>query len=190
MVKARQFKWRLPLFSAVSAVIVFLPELLFGYGMGVFLYLLLAAPIVTVAVLVVAAFRVRKQTLAVLTMAATYALVMWGLNITADTLNTRGRWFIHATRYKAEVISQPVPSRGSLKHIEWYSDGFPGAGNTVGYLVFDPSDSLMVSGKSGSLPCEVARVTRLEKSWYVVLFYTDSEWDDCGTAPSIHGPSS
>jgi hypothetical protein len=53
------------------------------------------------------------------------------------------------------------------------------------YLVFDEKDSLCealkrhTSGRFAGIPCEVARVQRLEKSWYSVQFYTGSYWGQC-----------
>jgi hypothetical protein len=72
-----------------------------------------------------------------------------------------------------------------LKHIEWDAWGFPGAGNTTVYLVFDPTDSLSTpaktdsSGKFIDLPCEVAAVRKMESHCYAVMFYTDSDWSHC-----------
>ena len=63
--------------------------------------------------------------------------------------------------------------------------GFPGAGDTTVYLVFDPNNSLAAAahshapGKYNGLPCEVFKVRRLEIHWYTVQFYTDTAWDDC-----------
>ena len=69
--------------------------------------------------------------------------------------------------------------------MEWDGWGFPGAGDTNVYLVFDPSDSLISASKSRSpgkykgMPCEIYRVRRLESQWYSVVFYTDTDWDHC-----------
>jgi hypothetical protein len=73
-------------------------------------------------------------------------------------------------------------SPGELKHVEWDGWGFPGAGNTDVYLVFDPSDSLAAAakkhqpGKFDGIPGRVPRVSCLESRWYAVLFYTDERW--------------
>jgi hypothetical protein len=100
-------------------------------------------------------------------------------------LHSKTRWLLHANEYKARVSSEPTPQSGLLKHVEW--DGWGLAGNdTTVYLVFDPSDVLATPsrtaapGKYAGLPCEVARVKRLEQNWYTVMFYTQTDWNFCG----------
>jgi hypothetical protein len=84
--------------------------------------------------------------------------------------------------YKAEVLAQKDSARGELKHVEWDGSGFPGAGDTTVYLVFDPTDALSAAAKShrpgkfNGIPCEVSLVHRLESHWYAVRFYTDEWW--------------
>lgn len=103
-------------------------------------------------------------------------------------LRTSTRWLIHSHSYKRQLLAQQTPADGFLKHQEWGGWGSPGAGDTVVYLVFDPSDSLEKAAHSHSrskfeeLPCEVARVGRLESQWYTVLFYTDTDWDHCSSS--------
>jgi hypothetical protein len=90
------------------------------------------------------------------------------------------RWLLVSSGYKARVLAQPVNEQ--LKHVEWDSWGFPGAGDTTVYLVFDPTDALAGASaarppvKARGLPCEVVRVRRLDRQWYAVLFYTDTYW--------------
>jgi hypothetical protein len=86
--------------------------------------------------------------------------------------------------YKAEVVAQPPPANGDLKHLDWDGWGWGGE-NTEVYLVFDPTDSLAAAagshqpGKFNGLPCEVDRVFRLESNWYAAQFYTGTDWDHC-----------
>ena len=95
------------------------------------------------------------------------------------------RWFLWSKSYKTEVLAQLDSARGELKHVEWDGWGFPGAGDTVVYLVFDPNDLLAMAaknhrpGKFSGIPCEVPRVRRLEGHWYAVMFYTDTSWGHC-----------
>ena len=69
--------------------------------------------------------------------------------------------------------------------MEWEGWGFPGAGNTVVYLVYEPADALAAAsrkhtpGKYNGLPCTVYAVHRLEANWYTVQFYTDTDWTHC-----------
>ena len=98
------------------------------------------------------------------------------------------RWLVQSAKYKAEVMALPEPMDGTLKHVEWDGWGFPGAGNTVIYLVFNPTDSLLeasrskAAGKVSGIPCSVAKISRMEKQWYTVFFYTDTAWTNCGSA--------
>jgi hypothetical protein len=97
-------------------------------------------------------------------------------------VRTVARWLVRSHHYKAEVMVQPNSVNGELKHIEWDGWGFPGAGDTTVYLVFDPTDSLVAAaktrqtGKFSGIPCEVFSVRRLERGWYTVQFYTDEWW--------------
>jgi hypothetical protein len=98
------------------------------------------------------------------------------------SIRTAAKWFMWSQRYKREVLAQSGGTAGELKHIEWDGWGFPGAGDTTVYLVFDSTDSLSVAaanhgpGKFDGIPCEVAQVRQLERHWYTVQFYTDEFW--------------
>ena len=108
--------------------------------------------------------------------------VAWTVSPSA---RTSLRWSVRSRHYKGEVLALPAPADGYLKHIEWDGWGFPGAGNTAVYLVFDPSHALAAAaakkkpGRLPGIPCDVYEVRQLESSWYTVLFYTDSSWDRC-----------
>ncbi len=118
-------------------------------------------------------------------MIAVFCVVSWLLFKASDDMRTSVRWLIRSKAYKTEILAQSNPSNGELKHMEWDGWGFPGAGDTVVYLVFDPKDSLAAaakshsSGKFSGIPCEVFNVKRLENHWYTVLFYTDTDWGHC-----------
>ena len=98
---------------------------------------------------------------------------------------TRIKWLTRSATFKSKVSALPSPSPGALRHIEWDGWGFPGAGNTVVYLVFDPENALSVAarreapGSYPGLPCKVSRVSLLESQWYTVQFFTDTDWDHC-----------
>lgn len=118
-------------------------------------------------------------------MIVVFCIVSWLLFKSSDDVRTTVRWLVRSKTYKAKVLAQPNPADSELKHVEWDGWGFPGAGNTVAYLVFDPKDSLSTAAKSRSygrfsgIPCEVFNVRRLENDWYAVYFYTDTDWDHC-----------
>ena len=105
------------------------------------------------------------------------------------TARNISRWTLFSRSWKRNITTQPLSANGGLRHAEWEGWGFPGAGDTVVYLVYDPTDLLPPDlsthsrGSFKALPCEVVKVSRLEPHWYSVLFYTQTTWDECGGAP-------
>jgi hypothetical protein len=108
------------------------------------------------------------------------------------SLRSSIKWAFLANQYERQVLSLPSTPNGELKHVEWVGWGWPGAGNTVVYLVSDPSNSLASAsdgvglGKLRGLPCEVYRVHQMSSGWYTVEFYTGTTWNECsadGSAP-------
>jgi hypothetical protein len=175
----------LPAYGALGAVIIALPTMIFGNDIGTFFITLLLGAIVSLILLIIAVQQVRRRALSVLSMLTLFCAVGVLLFRVSEDVRTTGRWLIRSKHYKAEVLAQPNSAKGELKHVEWDGWGFPGAGDTVMYLVFDPNDSLAAPGKSRSpgkfngIPCEVVHVRRVENHWYTALFYTDTDWDHC-----------
>jgi hypothetical protein len=184
-----RFDWRLPLYAAIAALVVFLPIVTFGFNLGQILYTFVILPIIGFPLLVIAiliaCFGKRLRGLALLSMMAVYCIVTWGLWKISLKLHTEARWLLSSKQYKSEILAQPPPTNGDLKHIEW--DGWGWAGiDTTAYLVFDPNDSLYSAAKSHSpvvkirgKSCGVWRIFRLQSRWYSVVFDTDAGWDDC-----------
>ncbi|MDR3793276.1 MAG: hypothetical protein P4L03_07840 [Terracidiphilus sp.] len=114
-----------------------------------------------------------------------FVFLFWGISIllfrSTDTLRPTLRWMLWSKQYRAQLRAQPAPDKGELPNVEWDGWGWAGMDTDV-YLVFDEKDTLREalkthqSGKSPGIPCDVARVQRLEKSWYSVTFYTGSYW--------------
>jgi hypothetical protein len=183
-----RFHWRLPLYAAAGALIIFLPISLYSSQWGAFLYLIGAVPIISLALLVIgivlAIRREPRRALAIAAALFVFWVVSWVLWRNELPMRSEVRWLWSSKAYKAQVLAQPVPANGDLRHIEWDGWGFAGAGDTTVYLVFDPNDSLAagsrVSGKFNGILCEVPEVRRLESNWYTVRFYTDTSWDHCG----------
>jgi hypothetical protein len=179
------FDWRPLLYGAAGAVILFAPIIVDGTRIIGTLYLFVAAPIISFILLVVAIRKKGRRRIAVLSMLVAYWATSWGLFKNSLELRTTIRWLLWSKDYKTKVLTQPNSANGGLKHIEWDGWGFPGAGDTVVYLVFDPDDSLSTEarghspGKFSGIPCEVLRVRRLESHYYSVLFYTDTDWGHC-----------
>jgi hypothetical protein len=126
-----------------------------------------------------------RRSLAIVSMLVAFWAVSWVLQRNELKMRTEVRWLFRSKDYKTQVLAQPVLANGELRHIEWDGWGGPGAGDTVVYLVFDPTDSLAAaassheSGKFKGIPCEIPDVRRLEKNWYTALFYADADWDHC-----------
>jgi hypothetical protein len=185
MTERDRFDWLFPFYGAIGALLLFVPTMTDGTRIVGTLYLFVAVPVISL-ILVVAAIREKGlRRLAVLSMLVAYSAISWGLLKNSDELRTATRWLLWSKEYKTKVLAQPDSANGALKHIEWDGWGFPGAGDTVVYLIFDPNDSLSTaakshsSGKFGGIPCEVPRVRRLETHYYSVLFYTDTDWGHC-----------
>jgi hypothetical protein len=186
--KADRFNWRLPLYAAMGALVAFLATSFFGSDTADLLYIFFCIVVslflLIVGIAVAIGGRVRRS-LAIYFMLIVFWSVSWALLKNGLKVRTEARWLFKAKDYKAQVLAQLVPANGELKHIEWDGWGFPGAGDTVVYLVFDPNDSLAatvrsrISGKFSGIPCEVPEVRRLESNWYIVLFYTDTTWGHC-----------
>jgi hypothetical protein len=156
--------------------------------MGGLEYSFIAACIglVLVVVIIVALIRGKpRRGLAIASMLIALWAVSWTLQRNELRIRNEIRWLFNSKNYKAQVLKQPISANGELRHIEWDGWGFPGAGDTVIYLVYDPNDSLAEavrrrsSGKFSGIPCEVPQVRRLENNWYTVLFYTDTDWGHC-----------
>ena len=67
-------------------------------------------------------------------------------------VKTEARWLLSSRHYKSEVLSQPTPPTGELKHIEWDGWGWGGQDTTV-YLVFDPTNALSTARESRPAEC-------------------------------------
>jgi hypothetical protein len=176
--------WRVPLYTVLGALV------LFSIGpadLSIVLYVFIVA-IVSLLLLIDAIRKRRRQSLlALVIFLAVSAVLVKNYSAIRDEC----RWLVWSHGYKAKVLAQPDVETGELKHIEWDGWGFPGAGDTTVYLVFDPADALSSaarshrSGKFGGLPCEVPLVRRMERHWYTVRLYTDEWWGrhnalDCG----------
>jgi len=184
--KRDRFKWWLLIYSAIGALILFVPIITtYGYDGGKFIYVLLVIPIVSITLLVLAFFKRGRLRLAVLSMLIIFWATSWGLLKNALDVRSEARWLFTSKEYKAKVLAEPVLANGELRHILWDGWGFAGVAVTDVFLVYDPNDSLSAAAKSHSpgkfsgIPCEVYRVHRLESHYYTVFFYSDTSWDHC-----------
>jgi hypothetical protein len=163
----------------------FFPLTLSSSDFSAILYVFATIPLVSLVLLLTAYRRRRKQRLAALSAFAIFLVFTVALFARFADMRDATRWFVSGRTSKADVLAQSNLAKGTMRHVEWEGWGFPGAGNTVVYLVFDPADSLAsasktrTSGKFGGLPCDVFRVRRLENKWYAVQFYTNTDWENC-----------
>lgn len=186
------FNWRLPLYTALATfVICLLDALAESDGILYFLVAVLVSVLLFIFLLSAAVAKKRRLCLSVLSVLVVYSILSFALFKSHYVIRNAARWSLLSRQYKTEVLAQPAPPNGELKHIEWDGWGFPGAGDTIVYLVFDPTDSLAAGAKShqpgrfDGIPCTVRLVSRMQSHWYAVLFYTEQRWGkpnhDCST---------
>jgi hypothetical protein len=186
---AGSLDWKHPIYGLLGALIITLPTIIVGNDIGTFLATAAITLIVVIVIVLMAIFcTTRRRGAAALSMVVVFVAASWLLFKVSSDVRSNGRWIVQARSYKTHIFAQPDPPSGQLKHMEWEGWGFAGAGDTVVYLVFDPSDSLAsaaashLPGKYRGIPCVVPTVRRLESHWYTVLFYTDTSWDYCDSA--------
>jgi hypothetical protein len=186
-----RLNWRLVLFGTLATLLqCLLDALLESDGLLYFLVVIPLVSFVLIVLLVVATRSKKRLSLATLSMLVLFWLLSFLFIRNLFVIRNAARWALQSRHYKAEVLSQTDPPNGDMKHIDWDGWGFPGAGDTNVYLVFDPTDSLTAAVKNhqgtkySGIPCRVPRVNRLERQWYAVMFYTDERWGkphyDCG----------
>jgi hypothetical protein len=189
----KRFNWRLPFCTAAVTLAICLLDALAETDGILYLLLLLSISLLFVSSLVIFAIMKRARLcLALMSMLAAFWLTSFVMVKNRYAIRNNARWSLRSHRYKAEVLARPETANGELKHVEWDGWGFPGAGDTTVYLVFDPANSLATAAKShhpgqfSGIPCKVPLVSSLESRWYAVLFYTDERWGkahfDCGVA--------
>ena len=182
------------LYAALAALVLFTAIDICQSDTSLFLNVFVVAPILFVSTTFLAIYAAisRKNRRRCFQQLATLAIfwVVGSAFLAFDVrhpiaIRSTARWLIWSHVYKTQVLSQPSPPDGQLKHIEWDGWGMFGM-DTSAFLVFDPADSLSLaassnqSGKFRGIPCEVFRVRRLEAHWYTVIYYTGPYyWDKC-----------
>jgi len=184
------------LYTALAALVLFVVIDICTLNTSLFLHVFVVAPILFVSTIFLAICAAissnnRRRCLRQLATLAIFWAALTAFSLFdyryPNAIRSAARWLIWSHDYKAQVLAQPAPPNGGLRHIDW--DGWGGfAQDTSVLLVFDPTDSLSGparSGQSGTfngIPCEVAIVHRMESHWYTVVFaeYVDeSSWDSC-----------
>src|ERR1700735_4768680 len=143
-----QFNWRLPVAALLGTPLIFLIVAISQSESLV--YLFLVVPIISVVLIVLAVYsaiaRKKGRCVPILSMLAIFWVLSVPLFKNYLAIRSAGRWLIWSNDYKAQVMAQPNPSNGNLKHLNWDGWGWGGE-NTEVYLVFDPSDSLSAAAK-------------------------------------------
>jgi cell division protein FtsW (lipid II flippase) len=182
-IDAQRRTWRMPLYAALVALLVFLPSLISSNNDALYLFFVVPClALVSICVLIFAAIR---RDLLIAIAVVTFCAVSAVAFLYNYQIRTFARWTVWSREYKEQVLAEPTSASGDLKHIEWDGWGWGGQDFSL-FLVFDPADSLSGpdarSGKVKGIPCEVSYVRRMDTHWYVVYFdaYVDqSSWDRC-----------
>jgi hypothetical protein len=172
----------LVVFSAAVALIASLVAIVFTSEIGMLLYLIGVATVGALALLLGIALRRGRQSVAAF---GAFLIVTIGMVISQRPIRPHLLWLVWSSRYKSEVLANAAAANGELKHVEWDGDGWGGTpvGDWMGYVVFDPSDSLSAATRHNApkeyngIPCKVILVRRLEKQWYSVVLDMDQFWD-------------
>ena len=170
--------------GAAAALIASLVAILFTSDIGTLLYLVGMAILGTLA-LGIALRRDRQRRIMPVAAVGAFLIVAAGVVFSQWQIRPHLLWLVWSNRYKSEVLANSAPSNGEFKHTEWDGDGW-GSGATgdwMGYVVYDPSDSLSAANKNNvptvhkGVPCKVILVRRLEKQWYSVVLDMNQFWD-------------
>lgn len=171
--------------SAAVALIASLVAIVFISDIGTLLYTVGVTIVGILALAIGIALRVaRRRTSLVLTL-VTFLIVTFGVVISQHQIRPHLLWLLWSNRYKSEVLANSADASGEFKHLEWDGDGWGSGvtGDWMGYIVFDPSDSLSAATKNNfpagykGIPCKVMLVRRLEKQWYSVVLDMNQFWD-------------
>ena len=197
MTEKYRFTWPILVHAAASAAAIML--LLFVYSSDpVVLFIFLIAPLaclLSFALLVIVILRQTGRTLAWLLAAVVFLVTSGTMLTTQDAIRPSLRWALWSHRIKAQVLAQAFRAE-ELKHFEWDGWGWGPTGDWTAYVVYDPTDSLLVAAKDSrqgiyrrykGIPCEVDRVRRLESHWYSVVLGMNEEWDRCGEVSPSSG---
>ena len=162
----------------VPLVLSFLPS----FDLWQFLYILVLAPLVVVIWAIVGLVRRTRQVW--LTLLVFCIVTVTSLKATDYFFRVHGRWLFLATSSKKQLLAQPLPPDGELRHLDWDGWGMF-AQDTEVYLVNDPANATMRFNRTQNglrakgVPCSFWKAYRLEPHWYAVVFFTSTGWDEC-----------
>ena len=186
--KTDRFTLRPTLYAAAITLVVLPAILVYSFDIGEIVYVIAGLPAITLVLLVVAivtAIRGRwRKSLSIFLSLLVCLAISWTVARKGTAIHLEGHWLLHSHSEKSQLLTQPAPADGELRHMDWDGWGMLAQDTNV-YLVFDPSDSLSAAARSGrtgkfpGIPCKVQRIQRLEAHWYAAVFYTETSWGDC-----------
>jgi hypothetical protein len=172
--------------SAGVALITSLAAIVFTSDLGTLLYLVGVAACATLALLLgIAVGRDRQRRIILIATISAFLTVTAGVVLSQYQIRPHLLWLVWSNRYKSEVLGGSSASNSEFKHAEWDGDGWGSAatGDWMGYVVYDPSDTLLAGAKNNvsteykGIPCKVILVRRLEKRWYSIVLDMNQFWD-------------
>lgn len=182
---AGSINWGLCLSGVAGIIIVDLLLMVYSaYSFLLFLFFVVPAICTPCVLWLLVAFFRKRRSQSLQLFGTTFAAValsfvlFHGENVIRPAL----RWLIWSRQFKAELLAQPAPGNGELRHMVWEETGFAGVANNTVYIAFDPADALSnatLPGKVGGIPCTVVQAVRLEPHCYSVWFYSDETWSQC-----------
>ena len=182
-----KFNWWLPICAVGGAILLLLVFFIIGKDVLYFFFLGPIASLVLLVLLIVSAVRRKlRRCLSLVLTLSLFLLVSVGLLENSGAIRRSLRWLLFSRQFKAQVLAQPLPPNGELKHFEWDGWGGGPVGDWTAYVVFDPTDSMALSAKSNSsgkvrgVPCNVDEVHSLERQWYSVTLSMNEWWESCG----------
>jgi len=186
-----RFNWPAQLYAAVTGLVLFVLIGTCQADIALLIYIVAIAILLLSCIVLLIRVAIGKnrrrylQQLLALTIILAISIAVFVFDLRNPiAIRSTARWLLWSRDYKAQVLKQPSPASGELKHIEWDGWGMF-AQNTSVFLVFDPTDSLSAAAKShqpgkfNGIPCKVPHVRRLESDWYAVVFYTNQSWNEC-----------
>jgi hypothetical protein len=158
-----RFNWKLAAYlTGCGLFAVMVIEVCNAFDILEILYFIAVVPLIGLILLLLvfinAVGKRQRRSLSILLALVAYCGSSWLLWKSSMDIRPTERWLFHSRTYKAEVLAQPSPQNGELRHVEWDGWGML-AQDTQVYLTYDPSNSLShkdpLTGQFGSLRCDV-----------------------------------
>jgi hypothetical protein len=167
--------------ACIAFAAPFAISLLPDFDLWQIVYFLLLVPLAIFVWLIVGLILRTRRVWLTLFLFCVVTAISWKIDY---FLRVHGRWLVLAASSKKQVLAQPPPATGQLRHLDWDGWGMF-AQDTEVYLVNDPANATLEIEKTKdglmakSVPCHFWRAYRLEPHWYALVYFTSTGWDDC-----------